>query len=297
MSRKISSELPAIGVPIQINTKSYDRIYGMILGIRASVSNSSVYLNRTQESISKFEYVERIRLPREGNQISPPHSGNYDYRFKTYAPVPFQELRLFFGIADQEFLSYFTADCNFSELKSIGRSAAMFYFSWNGRFIIKTLTKSEMKVLRYILPSYYEHILTHPNTFCNQFYGAYSSSTSAGNAIRFVVMSNVFPVGMKLNLKFDLKGSTINRMCSEEEKNTPGSTWKEDEFKDQHFLKIGPANWPRFRNNLKSDLDFLSKVGVMDYSLLIGVHYFHQASPFFHPLPGEKVELFFLIYS
>lgn len=218
MSESLSKGPPAIGVPIQPNTKSYDRIFGMLFGIRVSLSNSPVFMNQMQENVSKFKYIERIRLPREGTQYSPAHSGNYDYRFKVYAPEPFRELRNFFGMPDPEFLLYFADESQFSELKTIGRSAAMFYFTWNGKFLLKTLTKSESKVLRYILPSYYKHILTSSNTFCNQFYGAYSSATSAGTAVRFVVMSNVFPVGMKLNFKFDLKGSTINRMCSEEEK-------------------------------------------------------------------------------
>lgn len=35
----------------------------------------------------------------------------------------------------------------------------------------------------------------------------------------------------------------------------------------------------------------------MDYSLLVGVHHFHHTSPFFHPLPGERIKLFSLFTS
>jgi len=39
-----------------------------------------------------------------------------------------------------------------------GASGSFFFFSYNNRFIIKTMTKPELKVLLDILPSYVDHV-------------------------------------------------------------------------------------------------------------------------------------------
>lgn len=64
-------------------------------------------------------------------------------------------------------------------------------------------------------------------------------------------MNNVFPVGLKINFRFDLKGSTINRFVEPEKREQPGSTWKENEFSEGNYLK-GLRDWTHFRQNLFS---------------------------------------------
>ncbi|KAH0793743.1 SAICAR synthase-like protein [Histomonas meleagridis] len=281
------SEAPAIGRAVETDSKSYDRVYGMLLGIRVHVSRISAQPLAKLQGFHFNEY-EKIDIPREGNHYAPAHHGNYDYKFKTYAPVVFMHLRHLFGITDDEYLVSLTADYMMSELKTIGRSGAMFFYTWDGRYVLKTLTKDELAVLRRILPKYYQYVSTHPDTLVNQFFGVYRSQTSMGRPIRFVIMNNVFPIGFQLKYKFDLKGSTVNRHVAPEKKDKPGVTMKDTEFAEKRYLSIGPRDWTLLRTQLLDDTNFLSSCGLMDYSLLIGIHQFNPDSPIMHPAPGGK---------
>ena len=288
--KKDYSEAPAIGNAIETNTKSYDRIYGMLLGIRIHAGRISA--NEPQPlNDSHFNEYEKIDIPREGNHYAPAHHGNYDYKFKTYAPNVFRHLRLFFGISDEEYLMSLTADYMMSELKTIGRSGAMFFYTWDGRYVLKTLTKGELALLKKNLKKYYQYVTNHPDTLVNQFFGIYRSQTSVGRPIRFVIMNNVFPIGFQLRYKFDLKGSTVNRFVPPEKKDKPGVTMKDAEFAEKHYLSIGPRDWALLRSQLYDDTNFLANCGLMDYSLLIGVHQFNPDSPIMHPQSGEKIEI------
>lgn len=53
-----------------------------------------------------------------------------------------------------------TGDYILSELISPGRSGQFFYFSYDLRFMLKTITRGEAKFLKAILPSYYS--VCHP---------------------------------------------------------------------------------------------------------------------------------------
>ena len=53
--------------------------------------------------------------------------------------------------------------------------------------------------------------------------------------IRLVVMNNLLPSGVKMHLKFDLKGSTYKRKASKHEKEKKSPT-----FKDLDYLELLP---------------------------------------------------------
>jgi hypothetical protein len=52
--------------------------------------------------------------------------------------------------------------------------------------------------------------MSHSNTLINRFYGMYSIKSKENEAknVRFIIMNNVFDTPFKVNLKYDLKGST-----------------------------------------------------------------------------------------
>ena len=57
--------------------------------------------------------------------------------------------------------------------------------------------------------------------------------------IRLVVMNNLLPSGVKMHLKFDLKGSTYKRKASKHEKEKKSPT-----FKDLDYLELLPEGVP-----------------------------------------------------
>jgi 1-phosphatidylinositol-4-phosphate 5-kinase len=137
--------------------------------------------------------------------------------------------------------------------------------------MIKTLTYTEQKFLRLILPTYYRHLTRHPHTFLTHFYGLYRvCMPNADNTrLHFVIMRSVFHTEKKIDRVWDLKGSTVGR------KSNKG----ESVLKDLDILEEGKKL--RFRNGsereaflkqLEIDAAFLATMGIMDYSLLLGLH-------------------------
>lgn len=169
--------------------------------------------------------------------------------------------------------------CRFSQvdsgLKSIGRSSSMFYIY--GDYIIKTATKKENIVLQKIIGKFDEYLRsTNGDTLLNKFYGAFRIKSRDYGKIYFVIINNIFPEGFTIKKKFDLKGSTVNRNVDPKIANDPDVTLKEKEFMDlverETLIDFSERKYEMFFDVVKRDLEFLKSCGVMDYSLLIGIH-------------------------
>lgn len=201
-------------------------------------------------------------------------SAKYDFKFKDYAPWVFRHLRAKFQLDPADYLMSLTSKYILSELGSPGKSGSFFYFSRDYKYIIKTIHQAEHKLLRRILRDYYHHIEHNPNTLISQFYGLHRVKIPYGRKIHFVVMNNLFPPHRDIHHMFDLKGSTIGRDFREEdlEKN-PRSTLKDlNWMRRDRRLELGPMKRDVLLAQLRRDVALLTKLKIMDYSLLIGVH-------------------------
>jgi 1-phosphatidylinositol-4-phosphate 5-kinase len=88
-------------------------------------------------------------------------------------------------------------------------------------------------------------------------------------------MNNLFPPHKDIHETYDLKGSTVGRLYPEEEaeKKQNKVTLKDLNWINRgKRLELGPEKRAFLTEQLKRDAEFLKKVHVMDYSLLVGVH-------------------------
>jgi len=141
--------------------------------------------------------------------------------------------------------------------------------------MIKTISKEEAKFLRKILPAYYLHILKYPDTLINRFYGMHRVKPHAKDEFRFLVMGSVFYTNLPIHVVFDLKGSTLGRECSEKEKKTRElPILKDNDFTEmKQTINLGKTLADKFSAQIEADSKLLSELGIMDYSLLVGIHY------------------------
>ena len=208
-----------------------------------------------------------------GNELTP--SAKYDFKFKDYAPWVFRSLREdLFHLDPADYLLSLTAKYILSELGSPGKSGSFFYFSRDYRFIIKTIHHSEHAFLLRILPTYYEHVKANPHTLLSRFYGLHRVKLPRGRKIHFVIMNNIFPPHRDIHETYDLKGSTVGREYPEDkaEKN-PRAVLKDLNWINRgKTLELGPEKRAYLSVQLERDAEFLKKVNVMDYSLLVGIH-------------------------
>lgn len=208
-----------------------------------------------------------------GNELTP--SAKYDFKFKDYAPGVFRELREdYFQLDPADYLLSLTAKYILSELGSPGKSGSFFYFSRDYRFIIKTIRHSEHKFLLSILKQYYAHVKSNPHTLLSRFYGLHRVKLPRGRKIHFVIMNNLFPPHKDIHETYDLKGSTVGRVYSEEKaKQNPRAVLKDLNWINRNkMLELGPEKRALLTEQLRRDSEFLKSVRVMDYSLLVGIH-------------------------
>ena len=88
-----------------------------------------------------------------------------------------------------------------------------------------------------------------------------------------IVMSHLFITDIPIHRKYDVKGSREGRVVSEVERAVPGFTLRDYDFEEQEgTIDLGLEVAQAFKAQLEKDTAFLCANGVMDYSLLIGIH-------------------------
>lgn len=89
-------------------------------------------------------------------------------------------------------------------------------------------------------------------------------------------MNNLFPPHRDIHARYDLKGSIVGRTTSEHELEVKGrseATRKDGNWlNEQMRLLLGNTNIIAFHSQLERDVDLLKSLGLMDYSLLVGLH-------------------------
>ncbi|XP_063707045.1 phosphatidylinositol 5-phosphate 4-kinase type-2 alpha [Culicoides brevitarsis] len=208
------------------------------------------------------------------------------FKFKEYCPLVFKNLRERFGIDDVDYRESLTR-YQPRKIDSSGKSGAQFYQSYDKLFILKSLTSEEVERMHSFLKHYHPYIVErHGNTLLPQYIGMYRLTVD-GVQYYFVIMRNVFSSHLKVHKKYDLKGSTVDREASDKELEKRLPTLKDNDFIKQGVkINIGEEAKDKLLNWLNADVNFLTKLHLMDYSLLVGIHDCSRADEY-HDSPTE----------
>ena len=217
-----------------------------------------------------------------------------------------------------------------SNSKGAARVGGVFFFTRDGTYMIKTIKvssllfsisvilgdfhdniptdsvsfqKEEAETLIKMLPKYYKHMKRNQrHSLLTRFCGMYTVSIRDATSLAafqneqkytFLIMNSVFPPKASdfLSETYDLKGSTVGRECSEEERQRKG---REAVLKDLDLMRevqatrsipnhhgewnslgyglsIGATAKSNLLAQLRKDVNLLRECNVMDYSLLVGV--------------------------
>jgi 1-phosphatidylinositol-5-phosphate 4-kinase len=200
------------------------------------------------------------------------------FKFKEYCPVVFRNLRERFEVDDEVFLNSLSKMCP-NDTDSPGRSGARFLSSYDRRFVIKTITSEEVAEMHRILKDYHQHIVEwHAESLLPQYLGMYRITVNDVESY-LLVMRNIFSPRITVHKKYDLKGSTVDRQASDKEKAKELPTFKDNDFvSDGIKINIGDETKEKLLLTIQRDVDFLAKLNLMDYSLLVGIHDVEQAA-------------------
>ncbi|XP_065875506.1 phosphatidylinositol 4-phosphate 5-kinase 1-like [Euphorbia lathyris] len=259
------------GQTISKGHKNYDLMVNLQLGIRYSVGKHDSLMRGLRQS--DFDPKEKFwtRFPPEGSKSTPPHQ-SVDFKWKDYCPTVFRHLRELFAI---DLVDYMVAICGndaLREFSSPGKSGSCFYLTQDDRFMIKTVKKSEVKVLIRMLPNYYQHVCQYKNSLITKFFGVHCVKPVGGQKTRFVIMGNLFCSEYRIHKRFDLKGSSHGRATDKVEGEIDETTTLKD--LDLNFVFLLERSWyQELIRQIYRDCEFLEAEGIMDYSLLIGLHF------------------------
>mmetsp|Transcript_1806 Transcript_1806/g.2656 ORF Transcript_1806/g.2656 Transcript_1806/m.2656 type:complete len:591 (-) Transcript_1806:1158-2930(-) len=246
-----------------------------MLGVRTSIGNTNTHMNGEKKrwlSSDDFMATEKYKFKPAGSTRTPPHQLGHTFKFKDYSPIAFAYLRRLFGINEFDFLISVCGNANFIEFISNAKSGQFFFYSSDGKFMIKTMTNAESKFLRRILPHYFRHCCQNPNTMLTKFLGMYRVKLyHLRRNVKFVIMNSVYYTEKPLHVFYDLKGSVTGRAAK------PGQDVKKDnDLRDnlpQEAIALEPYTRRRIREQLVADCEFMRRMKIMDYSLLIGIHH------------------------
>ncbi|KAI0500407.1 hypothetical protein KFK09_018619 [Dendrobium nobile] len=250
--------------------RSYDLMLCLQLGIRYTVGKITP-IQRREVRTSDFGPRASFWMdfPKSGSQLTPSHHSE-DFKWKDYCPMVFRNLREMFKIDAADYMISICGNSALRELSSPGKSGSVFFLSQDDRFMIKTLRKSEVQVLLRMLPNYHHHVRTYENTLITKFFGLHRVKPFSGQKFRFVVMGNMFCTELRIHRRFDLKGSSLGR-SSDKIEIDENTTLKDLDLNYSFYLE--PSWRDALLMQIEIDSKFLEAQRIMDYSLLLGVHY------------------------
>ena len=193
----------------------------MIMGITLAVQQNSNIEIKTGDNYDLY-----IKSNIYSIQTSGFHSYVKDtYYIKDFAGIIFEKIRRMFYIDKEDYITsispgnmisemMISSSTIIEELCSTGKSGSVFYYTKDGKYIIKSISKSEYHCLKRIFKRYFEHLTNNPYTLLPIFLGCYKlikKFKKVKSKIYFVVMQNIFSTDKEIHLRYDLKGSTIGR--------------------------------------------------------------------------------------
>ena len=264
---------------IHFGNPNLDLIINLMIGIKHSITTNKTY---TLYSISNDDNKIYNEITRFTSSFT--HSNN-EFKFYDYAPKVFHNIRSMYNISSDAYLKslgpdnfianlILTKNKSLRELCSSGKSGSFFYFSYDNKYLLKTISENEFIVFQHMLKDYYVYMKNNKDSLLQRFYGLHMCVFNQVK-MHFVVMNNVFLTPLKVHYKYDLKGSTYQRTSRKTNnacydynvamKDLDFAERKERidllETERKHIVKQG-----------MNDAMFLARHNINDYSFLIGIH-------------------------
>ncbi|XP_070815217.1 phosphatidylinositol 5-phosphate 4-kinase type-2 gamma-like [Chaetodon trifascialis] len=193
------------------------------------------------------------------------------FKFKEYCPQVFRNLRERFGIEDQD---YQVSLARSPPLKDEdGQCVGLLLTSYDRTLVVKEISSEEVEEMHNILSEYHQHIVTcHGNTLLPQFLAMYRVTVESEDTY-LLVMRNMFSHRLHVHRKYDLKGSLVSREASFKEKVKELPTYKDVDFRNNmQKVYVSDEEKEKITDKLSRDTEFLVRMRIMDYSLLLGIH-------------------------
>ena len=276
---------------LKTTDESFKILLNTIMGIQIAVESSPDIseIQNVKQYLNSMTYsIQTANLSKNKQEI---------FMIKEYAGIIFNSIRKLYGYDKESFIQSISPQVfitemiisnttSIEELFNTGSSGSLFYYTRDGKFILKTISKSEYKTLKTILPKYYSHLLKYKNTLLPKFFGCYKLIKKIKKKklhVYFIIMMNVFSTSKQIHVRFDLKGSTLGREVLSKKDKTNKSF---DDILGKYSFALKDLDFDYFKKNiyidenicnelieqLNADSLLLKECNINDYSLLLGIH-------------------------
>ena len=200
---------------------------------------------------------------------------NEEVELIEWAPAVFDAIKKMQGITPEMIEESLSTDKNAQQLfkakESGGKSGSFMFFSYDKRFMIKTMNAAEHRVFMDALPTYLDHLKRNPQSLIAKIYGVYTIKMEDIKEVHIFLGDNLFfNVKQKIS-EFDLKGSTINRRVHEPFtlKNCLKDINLLEITKEDKFLRFRREDMRKICQQILEDVTFMTQHNLLDYSLLL----------------------------
>jgi len=289
---------PKKGMAVHFGHENWNMVLSMMIGIRLAVGRASFEINRPLTNVDFFVKDKFSIVPQLSNILDSKISSSVKVtRFIDYAPLVFRKLREeISGISEADYIRSVGPEqllgnmvlgnlSSLAEQTSEGKGGAFFYYTADGRFMIKTVTREEKHLLKDMLRDYYEYLSRNKDSFIVRFYGLHGlrlkrdpllfqqGKYRKDEKIFFVVMGNLFNTPLEVHRRFDLKGSWVGRSTGNASMLDPSVALRDNDFiSRKERICVGPNSKEIICSQLRRDVDFFASRNIIDYSLLLGIH-------------------------
>jgi hypothetical protein len=203
---------------------------------------------------------------------------------KLMDPFEFKKIQRIYGETQQSLLQSLCYGGKLLGNNSKGKSGSYFFLTEDRRLIIKSMSRAEWNLVKenFLFP-YSLHLQKNMDTMLPKMIMCLKVSHLASIS-RFVVMYNVFDTPLEIHEIYDIKGSTYQRKATEKELLLHGPdkvVWKDLDFDDKHSrIWVQETLLVLLTFQIEADVEFLRRQGIMDYSLLLGIHRYDRIPDF-----------------
>eukprot|EP00768_Dysnectes_brevis_P000473 gnl/Dysnectes_brevis/1102_a1233_2051.p1 GENE.gnl/Dysnectes_brevis/1102_a1233_2051~~gnl/Dysnectes_brevis/1102_a1233_2051.p1 ORF type:complete len:453 (+),score=69.64 gnl/Dysnectes_brevis/1102_a1233_2051:591-1949(+) len=196
-----------------------------------------------------------------------PLPGNWE--LKVYAPGMFSRFRTLMGITNDVLLEELAGSTPLGSTVSQGKSAALFFYSSSGRYIIKQLKPKEIQLQVSIMSNYNHHFMKFPHSLISKFVSIFRLKDGSKKH-HFCVMDNMFSTPLHIEECYDLKGSSVGRTIGDKTFSGIDIPTKKD-LDLQRGFRLTARRKELLMRQLRIDTAFLARHELIDYSLLVGI--------------------------
>nr|XP_057911505.1 phosphatidylinositol 5-phosphate 4-kinase type-2 gamma-like [Doryrhamphus excisus] len=282
MSSPSSTQVPPSAVAHKRKTKMKHFVQQKVEVFRASHPVSSVLVwgvNHSTNDLSQVP-VPVMLLPDDFRASTKVKVSNHlfnkenlpsQFKFKEYCPQVFRNLRERFGIEDQDYQVSLARSRPLRDEEA--QRDGLLLTSYDRTLVVKEISSEEVAEMHNIMSEYHQHVVTcHGSTLLPQFLAMYRVTVESDDTY-LLVMRNMFSHRLHVHKKYDLKGSLVSREASFKEKVKELPTFKDVDFmNNMQKIYVSDEQKESIMEKLNRDIEFLARMRIMDYSLLLGIH-------------------------